>query len=220
MKAIDLISKSIPSLRTSDDGATALRWMNEFHVSHLPIVNDTQLLGLISEEEILTAHGEEEAIGSLPLNLLRPFIHDTEHAFEVLKLAAQLRLTVIPVIDEKENYVGSVTRDNLLNFLAYETDIIEPGGILVLDLNLNDYSLGEISRVIESAGAKILSAFTKTMADANKIELTLKINQTQLQHVVTALGRYNYIVKESFVEPEYFENLQERYDALMNYLNI
>ena len=220
MKAIDLISQDIPPLRTSDSGATALRWMGEFHVSHLPIVNENQLLGLISEEDIFNAHGVEEPIGTLPLTFQRPFIHDTEHAFEVLKLAAQLRLTVIPVIDENENYVGSVTRDNLLNFLASETDIIEPGGILVIDLNLNDYSLSEISRIIEMAGAKVLSAFTKTNADTNKIELTLKINQTQLQQVMAALNRYNYVVKESFVEPEYFEDLQQRYEGLMNYLNI
>ena len=220
MKAIDLISDSIPALRTSDTGATALRWMSEYHVSHLPIVNENQLLGLISEEDILNAHGVEEAIGNLPLTFKRPFIHDSEHAFEVLKIAAQFRLTVIPVIDQNENYVGSITRDQLLNFLVTETDIAETGGILVLDLNLNDYSLSEIARAVESAGAKVLGAFTKTNAEANKIELTLKINQTQLQKVIAELNRYNYTVRESFVEPEYFEDLKERYDALMNYLNI
>jgi CBS domain-containing protein len=220
MKANELISESIPTLKTSDTGATALRWMSEFHVNHLPIVNENQLLGLISEEDILNAHGVEEAIGGLPLTFQRPFIHDNEHAFEVLKIAAQFRLSVVPVIDQNENYAGSITRDSLLNFLAVETDIMEPGGIIVLDLNLNDYSLSEIARILESANAKILSLFTKTNADANKIELTLKISQTQLQHAIAELTRYNYIVKESFVEPEYFDNLKERYDALMNYLNI
>jgi len=220
MKAIELISESMPTIKTSDTGATALRWMSEYHVSHLPIVNENQLLGLISVEDILNAQGVEEAIGSLPLKFQRPFIHDNEHAFEVLKIAAQFRLTVIPVIDQNENYLGSITRDNLMHFLAVETDIIEPGGIIVLDLNLNDYSLSEIARILESANAKILGSFTKTNADANKVELTLKLNQTQLQPVISALNRYNYVIKESFVEPEYFENLKQRYDALMNYLNI
>jgi len=220
MKAIDLISESIPVVRTSDTGAAALRWMSELHINHLPVVNENQLLGIISEEDILNAHAVDEPIGALQVTFQRPFIHDSEHAFEVLKIATQFRLTIIPVIDQNENYVGAITRENLLNFLATETDIAETGGILVLDLNLNDYSLGDIARVVESAGAKILGAFTKTNADANKIELTLKINQTQLQQVMAALTRYNYIIKESFVEPEYFEDLKQRYDALMNYLNV
>ncbi|MFI5134584.1 MAG: CBS domain-containing protein [Chitinophagales bacterium] len=220
MKAVDLISESIPALKTSDTGAIALHLMSEFHVRHLPVVNENQLLGLISEEDILNAHGVEEAIGSLPLAFLRPFLHDHEHAFEVLKMASELRLTVVPVVDQDENYLGCVTRDALLNYIAAETDIIEPGGIIVLEINSIDYTLSEVARIVESASAKILSAFTKTNAEANKIELTLKINQTQLQTVIAALNRYNYSVKETYVEPEYFDNLKERYDALMNYLNI
>jgi len=220
MKAADLISESIPSLKTSDTGAVALHLMNEFHVRHLAVVNENQFMGLISEEDILNAHGVEESIGSLSLALLRPFLHDHEHAFEVLKIASELRLTIVPVVDQDENYLGCVTRDSLLNYITAETDILEPGGIIVLEINLNDYTLSEVARIVESANSKILSAFTKTNADANKIELTLKINQTQLQAVIATLNRYNYTVKETYVEPEYFDNLKERYDALMNYLNI
>src|SRR6185295_19709170 len=118
MKASELISKNIPSLRTSDTGATALRLMSEYHVRHLPIVNENQLLGLISEEDILNTQGVEEAIGSLPLSFMRPFIKDHEHLFEVMKVAAEFRLTVIPVIDNDENYLGVITRDDLLNYFA------------------------------------------------------------------------------------------------------
>jgi len=223
--------------------SAASKWINkeiEYWLEHKSV--DTILIGLTDGEiwwDDQSRSFMNVDINSLPEILEKkliyePFYVDLRNAKtqedlslnnpifkkDVLKLAAQLRLTVIPVIDENENYVGSVTRDNLLNFLASETDIIEPGGILVLDLNLNDYSLSEISRIIEMAGAKVLSAFTKTNADTNKIELTLKINQTQLQQVMAALNRYNYVVKESFVEPEYFEDLQQRYEGLMNYLNI
>src|SRR5580765_4054624 len=141
MKAADLISKNIPSLRTSDDGAQALRIMNEMHLTHLPIVNEQQLLGLISEDDILNAHGEEAPIGSLPLSFIRPFIRDHEHLFEVLKVAIEFKLSAVPVIDQEENYLGMITRSNLLDYLATETDILETGGIIVLELNIKDYSL-------------------------------------------------------------------------------
>jgi CBS domain-containing protein len=220
MKAIDLISKNVPSLKTSDTGGRALRLMNEFHVSHLPIVNENQFLGLISEEDILNTHGEEDPIGSLPLSVLRPFIHDYEHLFEVLKVATEFKLTIVPVIDREENYLGLITRDDLLNYFATQTDILEPGGIIVLELGINDYNLSEIVRILESNHAKILCIFAGTNYDSTKMELTIKINQTELQPIISDLNRYNYVVKETFQEAEYFDNLKERYDSLMNYLNI
>lgn len=220
MKASELLSKNIPSLKTSDTGAEALRLMSEFHVRHLPIVNDKQLLGLISEEDILNARGIEEAIGGLPLTFVNPFIHDHEHLFEVLKIAVEFRLTTIPVIDKEENYLGTITRDDLLDHLSSETNILEPGGIIVLEVNVKDYTLAEVARVIEQHHAKILCSFAKTHEESNKMELTIKISQTDLQPIIASLNRYNYVVKETFTEPEYFDNLKERYDALMNYLDI
>lgn len=220
MKALELISKNIPSLKTSDSGATALRLMSEFHVRHLPIVNENQLLGLISEEDILNTQGVEEAIGSLPLSFMRPFIKDHEHLFEVMKVAAEFRLTTIPVIDNDENYLGSITRDELLNYFAAEAGILEPGGIIVIEVNVKDYTLAEIIRIIEQQEAKILGSFTKTNSELNKVQITIKINHPDLQPIIAALARYNYVVKETFTEPEYFDNLKERYDSLMNYLNI
>lgn len=220
MKALDLISKNVPSLKTSDTGARALRLMNEFHVSHLPIVNENQFLGLVSEEDILNAHGEEDAIGALPLSLMRPFIHGHEHLFEVMKVATEFRLSIVPVIDKEENYLGLITRDDLLNYFALQTDILEPGGIIVLELSVNDYALSEIIRIIESNHAKILCTFAGSNVDSTKMEITIKVNQTELQPIIADLNRYNYAVKETFQVAEYFDNLKERYDSLMNYLNI
>lgn len=220
MKAAELVSKNISSLRTSDTGASALHLMNVFHVTHLPIVNENQLLGLISEEDILNAHGEEDAIGSLPLSFMRPFIHDHEHLFEVLKVATEFRLTVIPVIDKEEAYLGVITRADLLNYFAVQTDILEPGGIIVLEVHIKDYSLTEIVRIIESNHVKILCMFAGTDYDTSRMELTIKINNTDLQPIISDLNRHNYYVKETFQEAEYFDNLKERYDSLMNYLNI
>ncbi|MEO5674429.1 MAG: CBS domain-containing protein [Chitinophagales bacterium] len=220
MKAFDLISRNIPSLQSSNTGATALRIMSELHVRHLPVVNENLLIGLISEEDILNNHGVEEAIGNLPLSLVRPFIKDHQHLFEVLKMMTEFNLTLIPVLDREENFIGIISREDVLGFFASETDILEPGGIIVLEVNVKDYSLSDIARIIEQHHAKVLCTFAKTREDSNKMELTIKLNQTDVQPVIASLNRYDYLVKETFTEPEYFENMKERYDALMNYLNI
>ncbi len=90
----------------------------------------------------------------------------------------------------------------------------------MLELNIKDYSLAEIARIVESDHIKILSVFAGSNFDSNKMELTLKVNQTDLQPLIASFNRHNYKVKETFQEPEYFDNIKDRYDALMNYLNI
>jgi len=108
--AIELTSKTIDSLRTSDTGEEAITMMGVFHVKHLPIVNNEQLLGLISEEDILDKN-MDEAIGSYRLSMIKPYVNQNDHLFEVMKLMAQHKLTVVPVIDHDKKYLGLITQD-------------------------------------------------------------------------------------------------------------
>ncbi len=64
MVAKDLISQVIPSLKTSDLGQTALNWMEIFRISHLPIVNNQDFLGLISDADIYDMNRPDEPIGN------------------------------------------------------------------------------------------------------------------------------------------------------------
>src|SRR5437667_6621124 len=118
MLAGDLIKDTIPPLKTSDTGLKALSWMDEFRVSHLPIVNNENFLALISEEDILNLNAPEEPLGNHPISLRRPFVSEQNHVYEVLKLVAKLKITVVPVLDEKENYLGLITMSDLVQSLA------------------------------------------------------------------------------------------------------
>ena len=94
MYARELISDDIPPLKTSDTGERALAWMDEFRVSHLPIVNNVDFLGLISESDILDFNSASEPIGGHSLNLSRPYVFDYQHTYDVLKVMSSLKLTV------------------------------------------------------------------------------------------------------------------------------
>jgi len=218
MKSVDLISKNIPSLLPSDTGSFAIKLMNEYHVTHLPVVHDHHLIGLISEEDILNIHAEEAPVESLQFSLVKTFIRDHEHPLEVMRAMAQLRLTLIPVIDQHENYLGAITRESLLNYFNTDTDVLEHGGVLLIEGALKDFSLAEVVRIIESDQVKILALFSRTLED--KLSITIKVNQSDLQPIIADLNRFGYEVKESFAEPEYFSSLKDRYESLMNYLNI
>ena len=219
MIARELISQLIHPLRTSDTGEQALTYMHVYHLKHLPIVNNEQLLGTIAEEDI-TTHPLGEAIGSYDLSLSRAFVRDTAHMFEAMSVMADNKLTAIPVVDTKENYLGLITLEDLIQYYARSFSFAEPGGIIVLELHRANYSLAEISRIIESEHAVILSSFLTQDAEGGRIYVTIKVNQTDTQHLQATLERFGYTVKATFAEGGYFESLQDHYDALLHYLNV
>ncbi len=220
MTAHSLIAYDIPALTTEQTGKDAFHALNDHHVKHLPVIEGQRLVGILSEEDIFN-HKLYEPIREYDFSLLRRFaVRGTDHIFEVMRVMGDNRLTVVPVVDETGNYLGLIAQNDLLRFFANSASFAEPGGVLVLEMNRRDYSLATIARIVEDEDAKILSAFVTSDANAEMIELTLKINRQELSRVVASLERYEYDVKESFAELDYADSLQERYDSLMNYLNI
>lgn len=204
---------------TSDTGEEAVTMMNIFHVKHLPIVNNEHLLGLISEDDIYT-EDMEEAVGSYQLGLARPFCYENDHIFEVMSKMAESKLTVVPVVDESEKYMGLITQNDLMIYYANSFSFSEPGSIIVIETTRPNYSMAELSRIIEGEGAAVLTSFLTNVPDSNTIMVTIKINRQEVQQIISSLNRFEYTVKASFSEEEYVDSLKERYDSLMSYLNV
>ena len=206
-------------LRTSDSGEEALTMMHVYHVKHMPIVNDKQLLGTISEEDILS-HNLDEPIGSYGLSLARAFVDRNAHLFEVMGRMAEGRLTTIPVLGDDDEFLGVINHEGLIQYYAESFSFKEPGSILVLEMSRRDYSLAEISRIIEAEDVRILSTFLTVEDDSQMVLVTLKLNTQDAQRSTAALRRHEFTIRATYSEENYFEDLKERYDALMAYLNV
>ncbi len=221
MRAKDLISDIVPSLRTSDSGQKALNWMEVFRVSHLPIVNNREFLGLISDTDIYDMNMAEEPIGNHNLSLFSPFVYADQHVYEVIELVARLKLTVVPVLDRDKNYMGLITNHDLIRWFADLTAVKNPGAILVIELNQNDYSLSQIAQIVESNDASILSSYIRNHEDSTKTDLILKVNTTEISSISKTFERYGYEIKASFMEDGELETFYaDRYEEFMRYLNI
>lgn len=220
MIARHLITNEILNLKTSDTGKIALGWMDEYKVSHLPIVNNEVFLGLISEQDIYSLDNLDEPLGNHALSLKNPYVNEHQHVYDVLKLIHQLGLTLIPVLDDHDKYLGCITTVSLLQFLAKSYSVENPGGVIVLELSEQDYSLTEISNIVESNDAKILSVFLSNHLNSTRLEVIIKVNKIDLGSILQTFDRYKYVVKASFTEDEDQEDLKERFDSFMNYLSI
>lgn len=220
MLAKNLISNAIVPLRTSDSGINALTMMDEFKVRHLPIVNNVDFLGVVSEDDILNFNDPEKALGEHVLSLKKPFVTEEQHIYDIIKLIYELKLTAVPVLEKSKAYKGSIVMSELVARLAEMTSIQQPGAIVVLELNEREYMLSEIVQIVESNDTKILSMYTTSPLDSTRMEITLKLNKMDISAVLATFGRYNYTIKASFSEDQYWDDLMDNYNSLMNYLNI
>ena len=220
MLAKELISDTILPLKTSDSGLNALNLMEEFKVSHLPIVNNSEFLGLISESDIFELNSFEEPLGNHVLSLKKPYVSEDQHVYEVIRQVFEQKLTLIPVVDHNNVYLGSITLQCLVKYFARLAAVDNPGGIIVLEMGIRDYSLSEIARIVESNDASILSSYIMTLPDSTRMEVTLKVNRIDIGPIIQTFIRYDYTIKASFFEGDYNETLRDRYDSFMKFLNI
>lgn len=220
MIAIDLITYDIPPLVHTDTGEKALIWMDEFKVSHLPVLKNGNFVGLVSETHILDKMNVSENLDVLFQHLPRPFVFSNAHLFEILSKISEFKISVIPILDDHEQYLGCTSIFELMTSIANTSSIKEKGGILVLEVNEFDYSMAQIGQIVESNDAKILSSTILSDVSSTKLDITLKINQEDLTSIIRTFERYDYVVKASFQNGAGTEDLQWRYDVLMNYLNL
>ena len=221
MLAKDLISDVIPALRTSDSGQKALYWMDIFRISQLPIVNNEDFLGLISDKDIYDYNMAEEPIGNHNLSLFSPYVTEDQHVYEVIELASRLSLSIVPVLSNNSHYKGVITQNDLIHYFADFSALKEPGAIIILEMSIHDYSLSQISQIVESNDAKILSLYISSHSSSTRLELTLKINRNDLTSIIQTFTRYNYTIQSTFMDHDDMNSLYEnRYDMFMKYLSI
>jgi acetoin utilization protein AcuB len=220
MIAKSFLSALIPSIKSSETAEKALMWMADFHVQHLPVVEDGHFLGVISEDDIYELSKPEVTIAEHSYSNKNSFVNEYEHVYEIVKMAVRHQLTLVPVIDDNEVYLGAITQEALLAYFAQATSINEPGSILVLEVSERNYSLAEIARLAEYEQATILSSNVTSQPNSILMEITLKFNTREVGRLVATYERFNYTVKASFQESDYMEDYQDRYDSLMSYLSI
>ncbi|HEX8314046.1 MAG TPA: CBS domain-containing protein [Flavisolibacter sp.] len=214
----DLISNAIPYLHKSDTVYHALQLMNDYHVAHLPVVENESYLGIISEEQLLQSD-EELALTDLHITDGTTSVQANEHFLKAIQTAVINKLSIVPVVEEKQ-LLGIVTYNDLLKNASEFMSLHLPGALIVLEMDSRSYSFTELNRLVESNDAQITQLNTFTDAETGMMQVTIRVNKLEVSDLLSTFQRYEYNVKYYFGE-ELFENeLKTNYDNLMNYLKI
>jgi CBS domain-containing protein len=192
--------------------------MDELRVTDLPVVENGLFIGLANESDFLNAEVYQGDVQA-ELDLLNVSILPDAHVLDVLKVVSENDITVVPVVDEGNNYLGSITSADLLDHLAEMLGVMREGGIIVLQVVERDHSIQQIARIIEENNAKILSLSVVPAAEGN-LEMHIKIDLPDLNPILQSLERFNYTILSKFQASQYDNELKDRYDELMRYLNM
>ncbi len=216
----ELLSQTLPFLHLQDKVYQALQLMNDNNVTHLPIVDGEKFIGVISEEDLLQAENDTTELTELQQSFSDVSVKDDEHFLKAVQLAADSGLSVVPVITEENELVGTLSYNELLRFSSDFMSLSEPGGLLVLEMESNQYSFGEISKIVEANDAQITQLNTSNDAETGMMQVTIRINKPEVSDIVASFQRYEYNVKYFFGEELFSNDIRSNYENLMNYLKI
>ena len=127
---------------------------------------------------------------------------------------------MLPILDEKENYLGCASLSDVMAHVSDMSGISDHGSVMVIEVTDRDYSLAHIAQCVETNNARLLSAFITSKPNSLVIEVTLKINQSDLSRIIQTFERFDYTVVGTYHKNAFHDDIQRRYDELMNYLNI
>ncbi len=221
MIAENLISEVVPSLRWSDTGQKALNWMDVFRISHLPVVEDRHFYGLVSDKMIYDLNMTGKELSELRDKLIVAQVFVNQHIYQLVSVISLHKLSIVPVLDLDKNYRGVVTALDLAKEFAVLVGVNQPGGVIELELNPVDYSLAQITQIVEGNDAKILSLYIHERDESTRMTVTLKINVIDLSRIIQTFVRYDYTIKAVYMDESMWGDLyDDRFEQFMKYLDI
>lgn len=223
MLVLEIINIDVLPLRVADSAETALALMEEHKVDELPIVDHTtrKLIGMVSKESLMD--NESGKVSLFAVRRRQPVTSSPdEHVFDTAKLMMLNNLKLIPVVDEKANFLGVVLRRELFKALSGMLNVSEHGSVITVELEKQDFTLSEIVRIIESENAKILGIAVQSPGQiSDHFRLSIKLNLTDLTRVKAALSRYDFIItQESGAGETESGEYEDRADEFIRFLDL
>lgn len=219
MLAHQLLTTHYPTVSPEDRIGRALQLMEDFDILHIPVLENNKYQGVISKDDLLDSD-EDTPVKSLSAAMFVKYIMSDEHLLTALKIASQNNLTMVPVVDNQQEWLGAITNTNMIKALTTFTGAEEPGAVIVLEMERKSYSFGEISRLIETNDAYITQCNTSSEEETGLLIVTLKINKSEVSDIIATFQRYEYVVRYYIGEEQYENEIRHNYDHLMSYLRI
>jgi Mg/Co/Ni transporter MgtE len=219
MNSIDsYINNEIKPIKHTDFVAKAQDVFIDFPYSHFPVTEDGVYIGCVSKDAVEFLNADAK-VNDNRFNFERFFVRSNMIWLDVLEVFAKNEANLLPVLDDKNNYLGYYELEDVIRFLHETPFLKEEGGIIIVEKEVDKFSMSQVAQIVESNNAKILGLFISNIVNG-KVEITVKISQSGLNDIIQTFRRYEYEIISEHQEDSYLNSLKERSDYLDKYLNI
>ncbi|MEY2705328.1 MAG: hypothetical protein RL407_1390 [Bacteroidota bacterium] len=221
MQASEFIDHQVPVLKKTDVVGTALSWMEELHVDALPVIDSRKFLGFVDQEVLEELPNTLETLDQVPLENSSCWVIEGKHLYDLLSVAYTHQSKWVAVVDRHLQYLGVAPLEKAIEAISEGLSSPAEGSVLSLSMQIKEYQLSEIARIVESENAKILSSMVSSNPlDSTEIEVTLKLDKVDVRHIKATLERFGYRVREYYREDASLSTEEERIGNLLRFLDI
>lgn len=218
MIAKEIISTNFKLASISNTVDEGLEIMDQNKTRHLPLLKSKAFLTIIDEDTLRSANPGTILSEFTKLGV-RTFVRSNDHMLEAAKKMHHEQLTLIPVLDEDDTFLGVITSEKLFNTVVSTYDLHSEGSLLIIEIPQQDYHLSELIRILELESVHIFSVLVSRQMYTN-FEITLKTDLRDINSIIQTLERYSYKVKAYYEDTNSSHQLKDRYESLMSYLNV
>ncbi len=204
------------------DGQQTIEALQEFFIdvpySHFAVLNEGTYIGCIAAADVETFDTDKKVM-DYKYALEGFFARDTMIWLDVLEVFAKNHTNIVPVLNQENAYLGYYELEDIVKFFHETPFLKEQGGIIVVKKSASEYSMSQITQIIESNNGKLLGLFISE-ADLESVQVTIKIALGGMNDIIQTFRRYNYEIVSEHNEDNYLNNLKERSEYLDKYLNM
>ncbi|MEN8185895.1 MAG: CBS domain-containing protein [Bacteroidota bacterium] len=215
----DYILNDIEAVALSDSIEEIINLFELYTYTHLPVVEKDIYCGTIAKNDLDFIDVTDKNIEDLK-SLLHPvYANENMSWFEVLQLFATHNSNLLPVLNNDNIYIGYYEFDDFLNIFRCTPFLHEEGVIITISKGINDYSMSQISQIVESNNATLFGVFVSKIENETA-NITLKLSIHDINNTILSFRRYGYHIITEIHEDKFIENLKERSEYLTKFLNI
>ena len=219
MNITNYILTKIEPLSLKSSVKTAINFFDDYSITHSIVVENNKFLGCFAKEDILQIERKSDELVGYS-HLLNSFFADKEASvLELLKIFADNDTTLIPVINSEKEYHGYYNLSDVLEVFSMSPFMTDNSETLIIEKTKNDYSMSEVSQIVESNNGKLLGVYVSGN-QGNLVQITLKISTEDIHEIMQTFRRYDYKIISIHENDIYLEDLKNRSDYLQKYLEM
>lgn len=214
----DYINNDFEALTTNETVSEVNGFFDQVTFSHFPVLENNVYIGSISKDDLGTFDLNKN-LSDYKYSFDRFFTRENSILLEVLEVFSKNNSNLIPVLNNENKYLGYYEIEEIIKTFQETPFLSESGTIIIVKKAIIDYSMSQISQIVESNNGKLLGLYVSN-SDLINIEITLKINVGDVNDIIQSFRRYDYEIISDHQQDDYINVLKENANYLDKYLSI